>query len=102
MLQVKVAAVKTYLQGTPGQLAFCAVDMASREAKCQAIQAETGAVFIPPYNHRHIMAGQVATCCCCFNQAVQFTLFQRLLGVSKELLGSAPPGILLLSLGCCC
>ena len=63
-MQCKLAAVHTYLEGTPGQLVFSKVDMASREATCQRIQAETGAIFIPPYNHPHIMAGQV-----CYHQA---------------------------------
>ena len=41
-----------------GQLTFSKPDMASREAACKRVQEATGAVFIPPFNHRHVMAGQ--------------------------------------------
>ncbi|GFH31730.1 PALP domain-containing protein, partial [Haematococcus lacustris] len=32
--------------------------MDNREAACAQLQAQTGAVFIPPYNHPGIISGQ--------------------------------------------
>ena len=52
--QCKVDAVRAY----GGQLTFCEATMGAREAACQQIQARTGAAFIPPFNHTHVMAGQ--------------------------------------------
>ena len=52
--QVKVSAVKGY----GGEVIFCKPTLAAREASAQKIQDETGAVFIPPYDHPHIIAGQ--------------------------------------------
>ena len=36
----------------------CEASIDAREAACAAIQAETGATFIAPYNDCHVMAGQ--------------------------------------------
>lgn len=32
--------------------------MDAREAECARIERETGAVFIPPYNHPSVISGQ--------------------------------------------
>jgi threonine dehydratase len=55
--KVKVAAVKAY----GGQVHFCTANLASRESELKCVQAETGAVFIPPYNFENTILGQ-ATC----------------------------------------
>lgn len=52
--QVKADAVKGY----GGQVIFCKPTLEAREATAKKIQDETGAVFIPPYDHPHIIAGQ--------------------------------------------
>ncbi|MCH8556588.1 MAG: pyridoxal-phosphate dependent enzyme [Balneolia bacterium] len=54
---VKVKAVESY----EGQITFCESTLDSREETLQKVVEETGAVFIPPYNHRDVILGQ-ATC----------------------------------------
>ena len=41
-----------------GKVIPCAPNLASREETLARVQQETGAVFIPPYNHSHVIAGQ--------------------------------------------
>ena len=52
--QVKKEAVAGY----GAQITFCAPTLEAREAGLARIVAETGAVFIPPYNDERIIAGQ--------------------------------------------
>ena len=52
--QVKVNAVKHY----GADIVFCEPNLAARETAMQEIVNETGATFIPPYNHEHIITGQ--------------------------------------------
>ncbi len=51
---VKRRAVEQY----GGQVFECEPILESREATTAKVAEETGAVFIPPYNHPHIIAGQ--------------------------------------------
>ncbi|KAL6757800.1 serine/threonine dehydratase [Haematococcus lacustris] len=51
---VKVEAI----QGYGGRITLCDPGMDNREAACAQLQAQTGAVFIPPYNHAGIISGQ--------------------------------------------
>jgi len=51
---VKVNAVKGY----GGKVIYCKPTLEEREATAKKIQEETGAVFIPPYDHPLIIAGQ--------------------------------------------
>ena len=52
--QVKLDAVKGF-GGTPR---FCEPTVAAREATCAAVEAETGATLIHPYNDWRVIAGQ--------------------------------------------
>ncbi|HXH18267.1 MAG TPA: pyridoxal-phosphate dependent enzyme, partial [Chitinophagales bacterium] len=52
--QVKADAVKGY----GGEVIFCKPTLEAREQTAEKIRKETGAVFIPPYDHPHIIAGQ--------------------------------------------
>ncbi|KAG2501904.1 hypothetical protein HYH03_000402 [Edaphochlamys debaryana] len=52
--QCKVDAIMGY----GGKLHFCEPTMEAREEACARVQAETGAVFIPPYNYGPVIAGQ--------------------------------------------
>ena len=52
--QVKKEAVAGY----GAQVTFCAPTLEAREAGLARIVADTGAVFIPPYNDERIIAGQ--------------------------------------------
>ncbi len=52
--QVKVNAVKGY----GGEVIFCKPTLEAREETARKIQNETGATFIHPYDHPHIIAGQ--------------------------------------------
>ncbi|WP_421751167.1 pyridoxal-phosphate dependent enzyme [Croceimicrobium sp.] len=52
--EVKIAAVQNY----GAEVHLCAPNLAAREAGLKAVQDKFGAVFIPPYNHPHIIAGQ--------------------------------------------
>jgi threonine dehydratase len=51
---VKRRAVEDY----GGRVVPCAPNLAARETTTAAVQQETGAVLIPPYDHPAIMAGQ--------------------------------------------
>lgn len=42
----------------PGELYFCEPTVDAREAMCAQVQAATGAVLVPPYNHGPVIAGQ--------------------------------------------
>jgi threonine dehydratase len=55
--RVKVDAVRAY----GGQVTFCESTLAAREEMLQHVCRETGARFIPPYDHPDIVAGQ-GTC----------------------------------------
>jgi threonine dehydratase len=52
--QVKVNAVKQY----GASIVFCEPTLQARETAMQHIVDKTGATFIPPYNHEHIITGQ--------------------------------------------
>lgn len=52
--KVKVAAVKDY----GAEVHFCEPNLAAREAGLGKVQEEYGSIFIPPFNHPHIVAGQ--------------------------------------------
>lgn len=52
--KVKVEGVKSY----GGEIHFCEPTLASRESTMERIRAEKGAVFIPPFDHEHIILGQ--------------------------------------------
>lgn len=49
---IKVEAVRGY----GARIVFC--EEGQRESTCDAVLAETGASFIPPFDHPHIVAGQ--------------------------------------------
>lgn len=51
---IKQEAVKTY----GGRLIICEPTIDSRESACVEVQNETGATFIPPYNHPWVICGQ--------------------------------------------
>jgi len=51
---VKRRAVEAY----GGRVITCAPTLASREEALAKVLQETGAVYVPPYNHPHIIAGQ--------------------------------------------
>ncbi len=53
----KVEAVRAY----GGQIHFCEPTLAAREETLQAICRQTGAHFIPPYDHAEVIAGQGTT-----------------------------------------
>lgn len=50
----KIEAVRAY----GGDLVLCEPTMEAREAACARVAAETGAVFIPPYDYGPVIAGQ--------------------------------------------
>ncbi len=54
---VKRRAVEEY----GGRVVPCAPNLAARETTTAQVQAETGAVLIPPYDHPDVMAGQGTT-----------------------------------------
>jgi len=51
---LKRAAIEAY----GGQIVDCGETLAEREAALARVCEETGAVFVPPYDHPHIIAGQ--------------------------------------------
>lgn len=55
--QSKIENIKRY----GGIVHFCGAGLVAREEKMKAIQAQGNQVFIPPYNHEDIIAGQ-STC----------------------------------------
>jgi threonine dehydratase len=52
------AVKKAAVAGYGGQIVFCEPTLAARETTLAQVVAETGATFIPPYNHMHVIAGQ--------------------------------------------
>lgn len=53
------AAIKqANVKGYGGQVRLCAPNVAAREAACAAVQAETGATLVHPYNDWRVIAGQ--------------------------------------------
>jgi threonine dehydratase len=46
------------VQGLGGTIRFCESTVAAREAACAAVEAETGATLIHPYNDWRVIAGQ--------------------------------------------
>lgn len=54
--QVKVDAVKS----NGAEVLFCEPVLEAREEGLAQVQKRTGASFIPPYNHPHIIAGQAS------------------------------------------
>jgi threonine dehydratase len=55
--EIKVKAVRGY----GGKITFCEPTLEARESTMDKVIKETGAVFIPPYNHFDIISGQ-GTC----------------------------------------
>lgn len=49
---------KEAVQGYGANVIQCAATLEARETTAERVQAETGATFIHPYNHPHVMAGQ--------------------------------------------
>ncbi|PSC71128.1 serine racemase [Micractinium conductrix] len=52
--QIKRAAIRSY--GV--EPIVCEATIDAREAACAQVQAASGAAFVPPYNHRDVIAGQ--------------------------------------------
>jgi threonine dehydratase len=53
------AAIKqANVRGFGGRIRLCAASVAAREAACAAVQAETGATLVHPYNDWNVIAGQ--------------------------------------------
>ena len=52
--QVKIEAVRGY----GAEVVFCAPNTPAREAAVEHLLAERGGVFVPPYNHPDVIAGQ--------------------------------------------
>jgi threonine dehydratase len=58
MPQTAPAVKKAAVAGYGGQIVFCEPTLAAREATLAQVVAQTGATFIPPYNHVQVIAGQ--------------------------------------------
>src|SRR5215468_7255247 len=52
--EVKQAAIRAF----GGTIRYCEATVAAREAACAAVQAETGATLVHPYNDWNVIAGQ--------------------------------------------
>lgn len=52
--QVKQAAVRDY----GARVVLCPPTLAGRAETVRRLRAETGATYVPPFNHRHVQAGQ--------------------------------------------
>ena len=52
------AVKKAAVAGYGGQIVFCAPTLAARETTLAKAVEQTGATFIPPYNHAQVIAGQ--------------------------------------------
>jgi threonine dehydratase/serine racemase len=59
VMPANAAAVKRQaVEGYGGRVVLCEPTLAAREATAAAVQAETGATLIPPFNHADVIAGQ--------------------------------------------
>jgi threonine dehydratase len=52
------AVKKAAVAGYGGQIVFCEPTLTARETTLAQVVEETGATFIPPYNHAQVIAGQ--------------------------------------------
>src|SRR5690606_21283219 len=52
------AAKREAVLGYGGRLIECEPTLADRQATAERVQQETGAIYIPPYDHPDIIAGQ--------------------------------------------
>lgn len=52
--KVKIQAVQNYA----AEIIFCEPNLAARESTLKNVVTKTGAHFIPPYDHKHIICGQ--------------------------------------------
>jgi len=52
------AVKQANVRGYGGEIRLCAPTVAAREAACAAVQAETGATLVHPYNDWRVIAGQ--------------------------------------------
>lgn len=52
------AVKQNAVRGLGGTVRFCEATVAAREAECAAVQAETGATLVHPYNDWRVIAGQ--------------------------------------------
>jgi len=59
VMPANAAAVKQEaVRGFGGNIRHCEASVAAREATCAAVQAETGATLVHPYNDWNVIAGQ--------------------------------------------
>lgn len=71
------------------RIVFCESNLAAREATLQKVVDETGAVFVPPYDHPDIMAGQGTAVLEALNQCVGVDIVIAPVGGGGLLSGSA-------------
>lgn len=82
---VKVAAVKAY----GAEVIFCEPNLEARETGLKAVQDKTGALFIPPYNHPHIIEGQSSSAAELFEDYAQLDSVFAPVGGGGLLAGTA-------------
>lgn len=83
--EIKVRGVRAL----GARIVFCEPTLAARESELEKIIAETGATFIPPYNHPHIIEGQGTAAMEVFNAGSNFDALLTPLGGGGLLSGTA-------------
>ena len=83
--EIKKAAVLSY----GGKITFCEPNLAARESTKDGIVAETGAAFVPPYNHFDIISGQATAARELIDQAGELDLVMAPVGGGGLMSGTA-------------
>jgi threonine dehydratase len=83
--KIKIAAVKQY----GGIITFCEPTLDARENILKEVTGKTDAVFIPPYNHPHIIAGQGTAALECIGQVDRLDIIIAPVGGGGLLSGTA-------------
>lgn len=80
---------KKAVAGYGAEIIFCEPTLAAREATLADVMAKTGAVFIPPYNHLHVIEGQATAAKEFFEQTSHLDIIMTPVGGGGLLAGTA-------------
>lgn len=80
---------KKAVAGYGAEIIECEPTLASREATLERVVKETGATFIPPYNHEHVILGQATCALELFEQTEQLDVIMAPIGGGGLMSGTA-------------
>lgn len=80
---------KKAVAGYGAEIIFCTPTLAARESTLAEVIQKTGAVFIPPYNHQHVIEGQSTAAKEFFEQTANLDVIMTPVGGGGLLAGTA-------------